>query len=128
PRALAEHHLERVLLEQRDRVELRIQNTCDRVGLRQRLPDQREGRRQRDAVVEGDALQIRQSLPGLDLRQRPPVVARQLAAKLLDEPRFVGVETRARKTWRASSWARSPPRPWSASTFRPSMRSSTSTF
>ena len=56
PLGLDEHHLERVLLEQGDRVELGVERPGDGVGLGQRLPDEREARRQPDAVVERDAL------------------------------------------------------------------------
>ena len=37
---LARHHLDRLLLDQRDRVELRVGETRDRVGLSERLADE----------------------------------------------------------------------------------------
>src|SRR3954469_2783806 len=58
PLALAQHHLGVVFLEQRDRVELRIQHPCDRVRLGERLANERERRRESDPVLERDALEV----------------------------------------------------------------------
>src|SRR5438309_11386640 len=54
--ALPQHHFESVLLEQCDRVELRMQDACNRVGLRERLADVLERRRKTVAVLGGDGL------------------------------------------------------------------------
>jgi hypothetical protein len=92
-----QHHLEGVLLHQLDRVELRIEHSRDRIRLRERLADEREGRRQADAVLEGDALQVGERLTGANGRERPPVVPRELTPQFLDEARLVGAERHARE-------------------------------
>ena len=74
-----------------------MEDACDRVRLGEGLPDEREARRQADAVFERDALQIRERLAGLDLRERPPVVAGQLAPDVLQEAGLVGAEARVRE-------------------------------
>ena len=94
---LGDHQLERLLLDQRDRVERRVERASDRVRLRKGLADESEAGGQPDAVHEADALQVRERLPRADSRERAPVVARQLAPQLVDEARLVRLEGRQRK-------------------------------
>ena len=94
---LRANHVEAVLGEQLDRVELGIEQPRDRVRLRQRLADERERRRQPDSVAERQTLEIGERLSRANRLQRAPVVARQLPAKLVLEARLVGVERRERE-------------------------------
>ena len=97
PLRLLQHHLEPVLLEQLDRVELGVERARDRVGLRERLADEREARRQADPVRERDPLQVGERLAGADPGERTPVVARELPPQLVLEARLVGLERRQRE-------------------------------
>ena len=95
---LVEHQLERLLARSARSGRARVERARDRVGLGERLPDEREARRQADPVARAQmrwrsasASPVR--IPG----ERAPVVARQLAAQLVDEARLVGVERRQRE-------------------------------
>ena len=85
---------ERLLADQPHRIELRVERARDLVGLRERLADESEARRQTDAVHDRDSLQVGERLAGADVRERAPVVARQLSPQLVDEPGLVCVEER----------------------------------
>ena len=87
---LARHHLERLLLDQRDGVELRVEAPRDRVGLRERLAHQRERGREPDVPPDRRPLQVGECLTRLDRRERAVVEARQLAPDVLHEARLVG--------------------------------------
>ena len=97
PLCLDHHHLERLLLEQRDRIEIRVEDARNRIRLRERLADECEGRRQRDAVVDGDPLKVGESLARADREEGAPVEARQLASHVLDEPRLIGAHAGQRQ-------------------------------
>ena len=94
PLRLAQHHGHRVLLQQLDRIEQRVERAGDRVGLRKRLAHEGEAGRKAHAVAQGDPLQVGERLPGANLRERAPVVPRQLSPQLVDEPGLVCVEER----------------------------------
>ena len=94
PLGLAQHHDERVLLDERHRVERRVEDARDRVGLGKRLADEREGRRQSDPVANRDPLEVGERVAGADLGERPPVVARQLPPQLVDEAGLVRADRR----------------------------------
>ena len=98
PLGLPEHHLDAVLLEQRDRVELGIEGTRDGVRLRKCLSDECEPGRQRDPVLERHPLQVGQRLARLDPRERPPVVTGELPAEVVDETGLVGGERLQRQS------------------------------
>lgn len=85
PLRLLQHHLDAVLFEQLDRVEVRVERAGDRVGLGERLADESEARRQADPVREGDPLQVGESLARADPGERAPVVARELLRALAVE-------------------------------------------
>jgi hypothetical protein len=74
-----------------------MQRPRHRVGLRKRLPHERERRRQADAVAQRDSLQVAERLAGTDVLQRPPVVARELAPDVVHEGRLVGRKRRQRQ-------------------------------
>ena len=69
----------------------------DALGLRERLADERERRRQRDPVLQREPLQVGETLARLDVGERTPVVARQLAAQVVHEARFVRLHRRQRE-------------------------------
>jgi FtsZ-binding cell division protein ZapB len=94
PLRFLEHHVERVVFEQLDRIELRIEQARNRIRLRQRLADERKRRREANAVPQRDALEVRERLARLDVLEGPPVVARQLPAELVLEAGLVGAEHR----------------------------------
>ena len=94
---LGDHQLERLLFDQRDRVELRVERARDRVRLGEGLADESEARGQADAVGQADALEVRERLSGADPGEWAPVVARQLPPQLVDEARLVRLEGRQRE-------------------------------
>ena len=91
------HHGPSLFADDLDRVERRVERPGDALGLRERLPDERERGRQRDAVLEAETLQVGEALARADPRERPPVVTRQLAPKIVHEPGLVGVARRERE-------------------------------
>jgi hypothetical protein len=82
---LGQHQAARLVFEQGDRIKLRVERAGDRVGLRERLADERERRRQANSVAQADPLEVGERLPGPDGGKRAPVVARELAPKLVCE-------------------------------------------
>jgi hypothetical protein len=82
---LGQHQAARLVFEQGDRIELRVERAGDRVGLRERLADERERRRQTNSVAQADPLEVGERLPGPDGSKRAPVVTRELAPKLVYE-------------------------------------------
>src|SRR5881275_1877540 len=72
---LARHYLEGLLLDQRDRVELGVEQPGDRIRLRERLADERERRREPDVAPDGGPLQIGEGLTGLDRGERTAMEA-----------------------------------------------------
>ena len=97
PFGLDHHHVEGLLLHQRDRIQLGREDARDRVRLCERLSDEGEARRQGNVVLERDPLQIGERLACADARERPPVEARELATHLVHERRLIGVPARQRQ-------------------------------
>src|SRR5215210_2355983 len=91
PANVAQDHVQGVSLDELDRIELRVERPGDRVGLGERLANERKAGRQEDPVAHGDALQVGEGGSCLDPRQGTPLVPRQLAAHFVDEARLVGV-------------------------------------
>jgi hypothetical protein len=82
---LGQHQAARLVFEQGDRIELRVERAGDRVGLRERLADERERRRQTNSIAQADPLEVGERVPGPDGSKRAPVVTRELAPKLVCE-------------------------------------------
>ena len=67
---LLRHHGPPLAAQHLDRVERRIERARDALGLRERLADERERRRQRDAVLQAEPLQVGERLARPDPFER----------------------------------------------------------
>ena len=82
---LGQHQAAGLVLEQGDRIQLRVERAGDRVGLRERLAYEREGGREPNPVAQADPLEVGKRLAGPDGGERAPVVAGQLSPELVCE-------------------------------------------